>query len=120
MDPLHIVETDEFPGVVLNANNNQFEITGRSLSDHPADFYESVIEWLKGYAKTPNSVTDFAFKFDYLNTESAKSVLDILSVLEGISGAKVSWYFKEDDEDMEEIGEELSELVTVPFEFKVN
>jgi hypothetical protein len=63
-------------------------------------------------------VTNFTFKFEYLNTESAKSILDIITLLESISGARVCWYFNEDDEDMEEIGEELAELVSVPFEFK--
>ena len=120
MDPLHIVETNEFPGVILNAKESQFEISGRSLSDNPAEFYKSVIDWLMVYAQSPNSMTDFTFKFDYLNTESAKSVLDVLTVLEGISGSKVTWYFKEEDEDMEEIGEELAELVSIPFEFKAN
>ena len=43
---------------------------------------------------------------------------DILSKLESIPGMTVSWYFHEDDEDMEEAGTEFSELVEVPFEFK--
>ncbi|HEY5690772.1 MAG TPA: DUF1987 domain-containing protein [Cyclobacteriaceae bacterium] len=118
MDPLHISATNETPEVVLDANLEQFEITGRSLSDNPHDFYQAVLKWLNEYAVTPKMETSFTFKFEYLNTESAKSILDILMVLESISGAKVSWYFNEDDEDMEEIGEELAELVSVPFEYK--
>jgi hypothetical protein len=38
--------------------------------------------------------------------------------LEDIENAKVVWYFYEDDEDMEEAGEEFSELVDVEFELK--
>jgi hypothetical protein len=120
MDPLHITDTNETPGVVLDAAKSHFEISGRSLCDSPNNFYKDIIEWLKEYALAPNSLTDFTFKFEYLNTQSAKSILDILTVLEGISGAKVSWHFNEDDEDMEEIGEELAELVNVPFEFMPN
>jgi hypothetical protein len=44
--------------------------------------------------------------------------LDVLSALEEIKGIKVSWYFHDDDEDMEEAGQEFSELVEIPFEFK--
>jgi hypothetical protein len=44
--------------------------------------------------------------------------LDVLSKLEEIPGIKVNWYFHEDDEDMEEAGEEFSELVDIEFEFK--
>lgn len=118
MDPLYISSTQETPDVVLDANLGQFEIKGRSISDNPRDFYQEVLKWLNEYATSPKAETYFTFKFEYLNTESAKSILDILTVLESISGAKVSWHFNEDDEDMEEIGEELAELVSVPFEFK--
>lgn len=118
MDPLHISATNETPDVVLDASLGQFEITGRSLSDNPQGFYQAVLKWLGDYAVAPISETHFTFKFEYLNTESAKSILDILTMLESIRGAKVSWHFNEDDEDMEEIGEELAELVNVPFEFK--
>jgi hypothetical protein len=47
-------------------------------------------------------------------------VQDILSALEKIKGMKIVWYFYEDDEDMEEMGHELSELVEIPFEYKTN
>jgi len=120
MDPLQIAESNETPAVELDPHSSHFEISGRSLSDNPKVFYAKIVEWLEEYANAPNSTTDFAFKFEYLNPESAKSILDILTVLEKINGAKVSWYFKEDDEDMEEIGEELAELVGIPFEFKAS
>ena len=42
----------------------------------------------------------------------------MLTELEEIDGAKVTWYFHEDDEDMEEAGEEFADLVEVPFDFK--
>lgn len=117
MDPLHIAATNETPDVVLDASLGQFEIGGRSLIDHPRDFYQDVLKWVKEYSAAPNEITNFTFKFEYLNTESAKSILGIITVLESISGTKIIWYFNEDDEDMEEIGEELAELVSVPFEF---
>jgi hypothetical protein len=44
--------------------------------------------------------------------------LDVLSALEEVKSIKVSWYFHDDDEDMEEAGQEFSELVEIPFEFK--
>ena len=59
----------------------------------------------------------FHFKLEYFNTASSKLILDILSKLEEIDGTSVTWFFHEDDEDMEEAGEEFSDLVEVPFEF---
>ncbi len=74
-------------------------------------------DWLDQYAGSPNDTNTFVFKLEYFNTASSKLILDVLSKLEDIKGAKVMWYFHEDDEDMEEAGEEFSELVEVPFEF---
>lgn len=41
----------------------------------------------------------------------------MLYALEDINNVKVQWHFLEEDEDMEEAGQEFSELVEIPFEF---
>ncbi|MBQ5513471.1 MAG: SiaC family regulatory phosphoprotein, partial [Bacteroidales bacterium] len=56
----------------------------------------------------------------YFNTASSKLLLDILMKLEQLSedgnDVLVRWYYPEDDEDMQEAGEEYSDIVDVPFE----
>lgn len=70
------------------------------------------------YARQPLETTELVFNLEYVNVESSKILFDLLREVEKIRGAKVLWYFHEDDEDMEEIGEELAELVRIPFVFK--
>ena len=58
----------------------------------------------------------------YFNTASSKIILDILMRLEnlhndGKTKVTVEWHHDEDDEDMQEAGEEYSEIVEVPFKF---
>ena len=77
-----------------------------------------MLDWIEEYAGGPNPSTEFVFKLEYFNTASSKLILDVLSALEDIDGTTIMWYFHEDDEDMEEAGEEFSELVEIPFEFK--
>ena len=43
---------------------------------------------------------------------------EILLALSEIKGTKITWYFMDDDEDMEEAGHEFSQQVEIPFEFK--
>lgn len=102
----------------MNKTTGVFEIAGRSLSDNAPAFYKPVLAWLHDYAADPNPETAFAFRLEYINTASSKVVLELLGILQRIEGAKVLWYFQDEDEDMEETGEEFSELVNVPFEFK--
>jgi hypothetical protein len=118
MKALVIEGTDETARIVLDKKNATFEITGRSLPEDSAEFFDPVLQWIKEYRKDPNPETNVVFRLDYFNTASSKFIQDILAQLEGLAGVKVSWYFFEDDESMEEAGIEFSEFVQIPFEFK--
>jgi hypothetical protein len=118
MEVLLLEGTEDTPKILLDKPNGIFEISGRSLPEDSAEFYQPVLDWINEYSSDPNVATDFTFKLEYFNTASSKLILDILSTLEDIEGVKIIWYFHEDDEDMEEAGEEFSELVELPFEYK--
>jgi len=118
MEPLRTTETNDTPKVNLDQAAGLFQIEGRSWPETPAELYKPALQWLNNYANGPHPDTQLTVKFEYLNVESSKSILDILNVLEEIPGAKVTWYFGVQDEDMEEIGEELAELVDIPFSFQ--
>lgn len=117
MEVISLEGTEDTPKILLDKANGIFEISGRSLPEDSAEFYQPILDWLDEYIKSPNSETKFIFKLEYFNTASSKLILDVLSKLENLENITVLWYFHEDDEDMEEAGEEFSELVEVPFEF---
>ena len=119
MKALSIEATDETARIILDKDNGVFEITGRSLPEDSAEFFEPVLEWVKEYKKDPNPVTEIVFKLDYFNTASSKFIQDILAQLENVTGVKVLWFYFEDDESMEEAGNEFSEFVQIPFEFHI-
>ena len=118
MDTLTIKGTENTPSILLDKKNGVFEISGRSLPENATLIYNPVLEWINKYSTAPNPTTELALKFEYLNTASSKLMVDIFSALAPIKGSKIIWYFHDDDEDMEEVGEELSELASIPFEFK--
>ena len=120
MDALRIPSTDDTPEVTLDAGSGEFEFSGKSLPEDVASFYDPIIEWIDTYGQNANDSSVFKFKLTYFNTASSKMILDILMKLEELSegGAdiKVEWHYEEEDEDMEEAGEEYSDIVEVPFE----
>ena len=118
METLKIAKTDDTPEIVFDKTSPIFEMSGRSLPEDSVEFYTPVFQWLKQYASEPNAITEFVFKLEYTNTASSKMVQDILSALEKIKGVTITWHYYEDDEDMEAMGHELSELVEIPFTFK--
>ena len=118
MQILNLEGTEDTPKIILDKGNGIFEISGRSLPEDSAEFYQPVLDWIDTYKEEPNPKTEFMFKLEYFNTASSKLILDVLSNLEDIDGMTIVWYYHEDDEDMQEAGEEFSELVEIPFEFK--
>ena len=120
MEIINLEGTEDTPKIILDKTNKIFEISGRSLPEDSSEFYQPVLEWLDEYVNDPLPETIFDFKLEYFNTASSKLILDILTALEDIENTKIHWYFYEDDEDMEEAGEEFSELVDVEFELKPN
>ena len=120
MDALIIEATDETPKVVLDKGANEFMFAGKSLPEDVSSFYEPILNWLDAYAEAANDSTKFIFDFVYFNTASSKIILDILFKLEELresgNDTTIVWKYKEEDEDMEEAGEEYSEIVDVPFE----
>lgn len=120
MNTIKIMGTDDTPTVILDAENEVFEISGRSLPEDVTAFYEPIIRWLDEYASSPNAKTIFTFKLVYFNTASSKLLLDILMKLEQMhedgKDMLIRWYYPEDDEDMQEAGEEYADIVDVPFE----
>lgn len=130
MEPLQVAETTATPKVILDYGKRNFEITGCSRPEDVRDFYIPIVSWLE---KFKNNISDdqilthqnnpivFKFKFDYFNSSSAKFILDILVLINQIhqSGLNVAinWIYDENDEDMREVGEELSDVVDLPFEY---
>jgi len=108
------------PGVVLDAENGRFELSGKSCPENVTEFYRPVIEWLDTYKENPLDKTVFEFKLEYYNTASSKILFIIMQKLEAIkeSGKEVlvKWYFPEDDETLEEAGEEYNDLIELDFE----
>lgn len=120
MEVIKIAGTDDTPTVILDAANDNFEISGRSLPEDVAAFYSPILEWLDRYNQNPNPKTVFNFKLMYFNTASSKMLLDVLMKLEDMhnegKSVLVKWYYAADDEDMMEAGEEYADIVDVPFE----
>jgi len=120
MSVIKIQGTDDTPTVILDKENNIFEISGRSLPEDVVVFYKPILEWLDEYKNDPLDLTVFNFKLEYFNTASSKLLLDVLLKLEDINNdgheVLVKWHYPDDDEDMEEAVEEYSDIVDVPFE----
>jgi len=93
-------------------------------------FYQPVVDWLSIYEKEVLSKVEEAysaiplkmiFQFSYFNSSSSKMILQILEFFvvqkeKGIN-VHVDYYYDDGDDQMQEDGEELSEMLGIPFNF---
>jgi hypothetical protein len=129
MEKLIIEATLNSPGITLDPGKNLFEFVGESRPEDVRKFYMPVLEWLEGYAGELSTrgksngkvVQEFHFNFEYFNSTSAKYLLDIFKTLNRIhtqgNEVCVKWHYEEDDEDMLEVGMEMSRMSKLPFEY---
>jgi hypothetical protein len=121
MENLIIDKTKVTPQISFNAATGILEIEGESYPENAMQFYKPVFNWLSQFlAESKNGIT-FDFKFDYFNTSSSKCILNIFEMLEEAANAgrelKLNWYYREDDEDMLESGQEFAEGMSLEFNF---
>jgi hypothetical protein len=119
MDNLIIEKTKSSPAVILNAVNGKCTIAGSSYPENANEFYTPIFEWLNKYITEVTKELYFDFKLDYLNSSSIKFISELIDKIDkygkiGIT-VEINWHFKEEDEDIKELGEEFMEEVNCKF-----
>ena len=118
MYPIVIEGTTDKPKVIFDKTNGEFLIQGISMCEDAITFYKPIFAWIKQYALDPNPKTVVKFRLFYFNTASSKMILDIMFRFEAIyhmgNDVKIEWYFRPDDEDMEESGEIYATRLEIP------
>ncbi|MFC2086311.1 DUF1987 domain-containing protein [Bacteroidota bacterium] len=118
---LRIEGEDDRPSISCDADTGFIVITGKSTHEDPIAIYKSLHDWLRKYAHKPTHNTVVEVHLEYFNTSSSKCLLDAFKILESIHHNKdnalviINWYYKENDYDLKEAGEDYQDMVKVPF-----
>ncbi|KPK84700.1 MAG: hypothetical protein AMS27_09260 [Bacteroides sp. SM23_62_1] len=119
--PLHLLPTEDEPEVLLDKESNIFRFTGKSMPEDPGKVFTPVMDWVSEYVKSPNPSTCIEFKMDYYNSSTARFFVEMLELFEDIHGKdsdiKILWYYHVDDVVIQERGEDLQAVISLPFEF---
>lgn len=104
MADLVIKAEDSTPYVNFKVDG-ELKFEGRSLTENPINFYNSLIVWVK---KLKVEKVKIIMKIEYMNTSSTKMFLEFLKQIENnkkFKQVKIDWYYESDDYDMLELGE---------------
>lgn len=121
MDNLIREATAHTPMVRFDGETGVMEIKGRAIPEQADDFWLPILNWFETYVEMPALQTVFKIDLEYFNISSSKRILFLLYKLNQLAKVadhvKVEWYYRENDEDMYEVGQDYKYMVKVPFEF---
>ncbi len=120
MESIYIQKTKKTPLINLNIKDSIFQIKGPSFSENIVEVLNPIIDWIENYIPNLENELICELYFTVLNSASHKKIFQILiklnAFLDNGKVIKVKWYYDEDDEDIMEMGEDLVELINIPFE----
>lgn len=109
------------PLIFFDPNRGLLELRGKSSPENAIQFYDGLIQAIENFATNTSRGLVANFKFEYFNTSSSKCIFDIfrkvLILKDRGLHISINWYYEEDDEDMQEAGEDYSDLLGVDFNF---
>lgn len=119
MDNLIIEAAEKTPGIVMQ--HGLIEFHGRSIVEDPKNFFEPVLAWLRWYATEPAPETVVTVKLDYIDSQSAQTLFQILRQLKALDelghNLNVNWYYTYGDIEMLELGEIIQGRLNMHFRF---
>lgn len=119
MKKLELEQTVNTPLVIFDPENQMFKIEGRSIPENPGEFFDHLIEWFKDYFEDPLNQTTLNLNLEYVNSGSSKHLLGLLRILkkhyDSGRSVEVNWYYEEDDEAIQSLGEHYKATLRIPF-----
>jgi hypothetical protein len=123
MDILRIEGTNTTPKVVFDSRTRTLELSGYSRPENVRDFYSPLLQWIEDFKmailQSMSEGVDSEPVTFYFNSSSAKFIYDIILLLSEMQSNKIPlkiyWHFDEDDDELREAGEELSDMANLPF-----
>ena len=109
---LTIIETEKTPSVRFNSKTGVLDISGKSLTENAFEFYKLLLEKIKEYINAPSEQTTVNITFEYFNTASSKSMMDLILAFEPLQKENkltINWFCESDDDDMFEVAEDFKD-----------
>lgn len=118
MEKLYIKPTYKTPEISFNPESGIIEIKGRSIIEEVEDFYKPLFDALNEYFITPQKLTTFNIRLDYLDTHTSKMFIDLFKILERCysEGKEIvtNWYYEEGDDDIKSFINDFTSIFKVP------
>lgn len=105
--------------IFFNVVQGVLEFKGCFIFENLVEFYKLLNDWIDFYGKELCMEIIVDVKLEYFNIFLFKCIFDLFKKFEFIFGEKmkvfVNWYYEQDDEDMEEVGQDYQVIILLFF-----
>mgnify|MGYP001092924235 CR=1 FL=1 len=118
-NPLIISKTDKIPEIILDPPNNKFEINGDFMisPEEEEPLFQTITKWFEYVMQDATYQLIFTFRINYTTKAAARLLMMLIKFLhEKFNQHTFIWEY--DDDEYKEHGEELSDILSIPFTFK--
>lgn len=121
MENLYIANTALTPEINFNYGQGEFAIKGKSIPEDAEEFYTPILKWMDDFLNQPTDNVHLTIRLEFFNISSSKRILFLMyklnELVEKGVNVKITWSYKENDDDMFEVGQDYAFMVNIPFEF---
>jgi hypothetical protein len=111
MESLNKIGDNLNPEVHFDQKTGSLSIRGKSIPLNIDAFFVEVIRWLEQYQEQPHNPTNLEIDLKYLNGQSIRTLLAILTKMkkinDGGSAVNINWTIPEGAEDLLDLRKEL-------------
>ena len=109
MENLYTKATKYTFEIDLNANG-ALKLSGKSFPENTFEIYTPMMDWIKEYLASnaaPETIIDF--NITYCNSSSTMLLFDLFDLFleNNDNNIVLNWYYDEENDSMEEIGEDI-------------
>ncbi|MEX2380581.1 MAG: DUF1987 domain-containing protein [Vicingaceae bacterium] len=123
MQYIEIEPTYKSPQVIFDPSKGKFTIAGKSVLVNVEEFYGPLLSWMDEFLEQSElNEVEFTFDIEYYNLASTKRFVFFLYKLKEVQKKggklKVNWLYRNQDTDILEMGQDLSQMLELPFNFR--
>jgi hypothetical protein len=119
LSTLEIAATITTPKIDCDPDKGLILMEGNSYPENSFEFFKDLLIWIETYLDTQTTPLTLELRLVYLNTSSAKIMVDIFDMLEEAYAkgheVKVYWFYDSRNERVVGSAEEFKEDCTFPF-----
>ena len=121
MENINRSETADCPGINFDITSKALKISGNSYPENCEPIYEPIKQFIDNYNIEENKMLNLHFHFNLINSTSIVYIAQIIMKIAALNQkgltVLIKWVYDINDEELLDLGEKLSSISKLPFEY---